>query len=158
MPPNQNTMSSPVSAPDLTQRPPRSPRIRLGGYAILPRLLDKGRAHLAGKVGEYIFNSGLDKRFFTFVKIEADALLAQLAAGKGDGEILAWINDHAGHKPGDWEIAQWSAFQEARTATTVKAREGTAKQLATLAPNRIDVVTGFDFLDLDDHVSFGGKA
>ncbi len=151
-------MSSQVSAPDLTQRPPRSPRIRLGGYAILPRLLDKGRAHLAGKVGEYIFNSGLDKRFFAFVKIEADALLAQLAADKDDGEILAWINDHAGHKPGDWEIAQWAAFQEARTATTVKAREHSAKQLATLAPNRIDVVTGFDFLDLDDYVSFGGRA
>ncbi len=38
---------------DLTQRPPRSPRVRLGGYAILPRLLDKCRALLAGKVGEY---------------------------------------------------------------------------------------------------------
>jgi len=147
-----------IASPDLTQRPPRSPRIRLGGFAILPRLLDKARAHLAGKAGEYIFNSGLDKRFFAFVKVDAEALLAQLAAGKGDGEILAWIIETAGYKPGDWEIAQWSAFQEARTATSVKAREHAAKQLATLAPNRADVITGFDFLDLDDHVSFGGKA
>ena len=146
------------SAPDLTQRPPRSPRTRLGGFAILPRLLDKGRAQLAGKTGEYVFNSGLDKRFFTFVKIDADALLAQLAAGKGDGEILARIGETAGHKPGDWEISQWSAFQEARTASSLKAREHAAKQLATLAPNRADVITGFDFLELDDHVSFGGKA
>ena len=28
------------AAPNLTQRPPRSPRVRLGGYAMLPRILD----------------------------------------------------------------------------------------------------------------------
>jgi hypothetical protein len=41
------------SAPDLSQHPPRSPRARLGGYVHLPRLLDKARAHLAGRMGEY---------------------------------------------------------------------------------------------------------
>ena len=40
-----------ISAPDLTQRPPRSPRVRLGGYVILARILDKGRATLANKAG-----------------------------------------------------------------------------------------------------------
>ncbi len=34
---------------DLTQRPPRSPRVRLGGFVILPRMLDKGRPLLMGK-------------------------------------------------------------------------------------------------------------
>ncbi len=34
----------PLHTPDLTQFPPRSPRVRLGGYVILPRMLDKGRA------------------------------------------------------------------------------------------------------------------
>ncbi|HEY9249021.1 MAG TPA: DUF5069 domain-containing protein [Rariglobus sp.] len=29
---------------DLTQRPPRSHCVRLGGYVMLPRILDKGRA------------------------------------------------------------------------------------------------------------------
>ncbi len=38
------------NAPDLTQRPPRSPRVRLGGYVILPRMLDKGRATINGKL------------------------------------------------------------------------------------------------------------
>ena len=51
------------NAPDLTQRPPRSPRVRLGGYAILPRMLDKGRATIAGKNGEYHYNCPMDKRF-----------------------------------------------------------------------------------------------
>ena len=32
---------------DLTQRPPRSFRVRLGNYVVLARMLDKGRATLA---------------------------------------------------------------------------------------------------------------
>jgi hypothetical protein len=32
-----------VAAPDLTKGPPRSGLCRLGGYAILPRMIDKGR-------------------------------------------------------------------------------------------------------------------
>ena len=31
-----NMSTSKLSAPDLTQRPPRSPRTRLGGYVLLP--------------------------------------------------------------------------------------------------------------------------
>ena len=38
---------SKINIPDLTHRPPRSPRCRLGGYAGLPRMLDKGRATVA---------------------------------------------------------------------------------------------------------------
>jgi len=33
-----------MSAPNLTQLAPRSPRVRLGGYTILPRVLDKAPA------------------------------------------------------------------------------------------------------------------
>ena len=43
----------PASPNDLTQRPPRSARVRLGGYAILPRCLDKGRATVNGKNRKY---------------------------------------------------------------------------------------------------------
>src|SRR6185437_2964173 len=91
-----------ISVPDLTKRPPRSPRQRLGGYALLPRMLDKGRAEIAGKSGEYHYNCPLDQRFVQFVGIDPAALREQLAAGKGDGEILAWINETAQHKRTPW--------------------------------------------------------
>jgi hypothetical protein len=42
-----------MNSPDLTQRPARSARVKVGGCVILPRVLDVGRAHLAGKAGEY---------------------------------------------------------------------------------------------------------
>ena len=76
---------------DLTKHPPRSPRVRLGGYATLPRMLDKGRATIAGKHGEYHYACPLDQRFLQFTGIDPEALKKELATGKGDGEILEWI-------------------------------------------------------------------
>jgi len=143
---------------DLTQHPPRSPRVRLGGYVILARILDKARAKAAGKIGEYIYDCPNDKRFFNFVQINADALYAEIQTGKGDGEILEWINQHAGHRPQPWEIAQWSAYHEARVADSIQSKERVLKAVTAIAPHRADVLTGFDLLDLDDYVSFGGKA
>src|SRR5262245_32316672 len=67
-----------LSAPDLTQRPPRSPRSRLGGYSLLPRMLDKGRATLAGTLGEYHYHCPLDQRILSFVGIDSKKLLAEL--------------------------------------------------------------------------------
>lgn len=153
----KDNMSALLNTPDLTQRPPRSPRVRLGGFVILPRALDKGRAFAAGKIGEYHFACGLDRRFLEFVKISSDSLLEQIKLGKGDGEILAWINANGGHKPSSWEISQWSAYQEVRAADTVAAKERVAKSIAAIAPERSDILSGFDLLDLDDHVTFNGK-
>ena len=64
--------------------------MRLGGYVVLPRLLDKGRAELAGKVGEYHYNCPLDQRFLSYVEVDAENLKQQIASGKGDKEILKW--------------------------------------------------------------------
>jgi hypothetical protein len=145
------------NAPDLTQRAPRSPRVRLGGYVMLPRTLDKGRALLAGKVGEYHYDCPLDKRFLTFVGIDAGALKKQLAAGKGDTEVLAWIQKNAKHKRTEPEIVAWSAYQEQRAPADTESREYFQGTHAKLAPKREDIATWFDLLDLDDYASFGGK-
>ena len=143
--------------PDLTKQAPRSPRVRLGGYAILPRCLDKGRATIAGKNGEYHYNCPLDQRFMEFAGIDADALQAQLAAGKGDGEVLAWINANAKHKRSAAEIAAWSSEQEQRKpdAESLVYFNDIKKQCA---PLRADITTWTELLDVDDFVSYGGKA
>lgn len=145
------------SHPDLTQHPPRSARVRLGGYAILARMLDKGRAALAGKSGDYHYACPLDQRFLQFTGLDADALQQQLGAGKGDGEILAWIEAAAKHKHSLPEIALWSAWQEQRVPMDAEERAYFNELHIQAAPEREDVGTWFDLLDLDDYVSFGGK-
>ena len=146
------------NAPDLTQRPPRSPRVRLGGFVILPRMLDKGRATVAGKHGEYHYNCPMDQRFLNFVGVKADALKKQLADGKGDGEILQWVQKNAKHKRTEPEILAWSAYQEQRAPADTESREFFDGLHAKAAPKREDIATWFDLLDVDDHVTFGGKA
>ena len=103
-----------IPSPDLTQRPPRSPRARLGGYVILPRMLDKGRATLNGKNGEFHYDCPIDQHILKFLDIDAAALLAELKTGKGDGEILAWIKENQKNKHQPWEIELWSSHHEKR--------------------------------------------
>ncbi|HEX3890645.1 MAG TPA: DUF5069 domain-containing protein, partial [Verrucomicrobiae bacterium] len=67
-----------LHTPDLTKFPPRSPRVRLGGYVILPRCLDKGRATLAGKNGEYHYACPLDQRFLEFAGINPEVFKKEL--------------------------------------------------------------------------------
>jgi hypothetical protein len=150
-------MSNPeIKAPDLTQRPPRSLRCRLGGYAGLPRMLDKGRATIIGKNGEYHFDCPLDQRVLSFL---APALKAELAAGKGDGEILQWINANAKNKNSEWEIEQWSSYMERRGPSSDAETLGFFVDLiGKISKTREDIHSWADLLDLDDYVSFGGMA
>jgi hypothetical protein len=153
-------MSTNNSTPDLTQRPPRSPRVRLGGYVLLPRILDKGRAAIAGKLGAYHFaGKGMDRHFFNFVGLDHEALKAELAKGGGDSDALAWIQANAKTPRQPWEIAAWSEYHSRRTpdsdAETIKYF---ADEVKKFSATREDINTWFDLLDLDDYCSFGGKA
>ena len=152
------TETSQISAPDLTERPPRSPRCRLGGYVILPRMLDKGRATIAGKNGEYNYNAPFDQHIISFLGIEVEALKTQLAAGLGDGEILAWLNENAAQKRTPWEIAQWSEHMLRRGPDSdAETMIFFLRRVGSFSKTREDIHTWMDLLDLDDFVAFGGK-
>jgi hypothetical protein len=144
---------------DLTERPPRSPRVLLGGYVILARVLDKGRATIAGKNGDYDYDCPLDKHFFDFAGIVASELLEQLKAGKGDFEILEWIHENRKNKHTSWDIQAWSNFHSLRGPSsdeeTISFFAGRTKEMN---PKREDITTWFALLDTDDFVTFGGKA
>ena len=147
-----------IFALDLTKRPPRSPRLRLGGYALLPRMLDKGRAEIAGTSGEYHYNCPLDQRILNFLGLDAVALREQLATGKGDGEILQWIDENALHKHAPCEIEQWSDYQQRRGPDSDPETLLTfVEMVGALTKTREDIKGWLDLLDLDDYVSFGGK-
>lgn len=147
-----------LKGPDLTKQPPRSPRVRLGGYVLLPRMLDKGRATIAGKNGEYKFACPLDQRFLDFAGIDAKALKTQLAAGKGDTEILKWIQSNAKHDRTESEVAAWSEYAAQRTPADPETRAYFNELHSKAGAKREDITTWFDLLDLDDYVSFGGEA
>lgn len=77
---------------DLTKEYPRSPYEALDGIPWLARLIDKVRALGAGTLGEYTpFPCGGDRNFLGVLGLDAEALKAQIDAGKTDAEIVAWV-------------------------------------------------------------------
>jgi hypothetical protein len=157
--PNESSSPQEISAPDLTRRPPRSPRCRLGGFVTLPRLLDKGRAKIAGKLGEFVYGSSFDQHICSFLGFELEALLEPLAAGKGDGEILEWLKENARHQPMPWEIEQWSDYMIRRGPDSdAETLVFFFRRVGLFSKTREDIKSWMDLLDLDDHVTFGGKA
>ena len=146
-----------MNYPDLTQRPPRSARVRLGGFVILARILDKCRATLAGKNGEYSYACPLDPRFFAFTGIDPEALKAEVAKDLGDGALLAWIQASAPLQRADHEIESWSRFRENSAPGDNGSRSYISGEVEkTGGAEREDLATWFEWLDYDDYVSFGG--
>lgn len=146
------------NSPDLTQHPPRSPRVRLGGFAHLPRLLDKARAVVAGTNGEYRYDTMMDRFFFDYAGIAAAAFLEAVRSGRTDSEMLTWVVDHLQPRRTPAEIVQWSDWLEAQGPANAKRHAWLSERMKQYGPAREDIQTWCAHLDLDDYVAFGGKA
>src|SRR2546422_6477967 len=105
-------MNTKVIGKDLTKEAPRSPRIRVGGYAILGRTIDKCRALVAGNIGEYHFDCPLDNMLFGFKGVKGVDFKAQIEKGASDQEMAEWL-DQNGEKKTAEEIKRWSDEVEA---------------------------------------------
>lgn len=152
-------MKQKLSLTDLTQRAPRGFRVRLGGFVILPRMLDKGRATLIMKNGEYHYNCSMDQHLVKFLDFDPAGLLKELATGKGDGEILQWILKNSRTPRAPWEIDAWSSYMEKRGPDSdIETLDFYREYISKSSTTRDDLKTWFEVLELDDYVSFGGKA
>ena len=142
-----------TTAKDLTKEAPRSPRTRLGDYALMARMIDKGRAALNGTVGEYHYACPLDQMLFTHKGVQADDVKALLASGASDEQVLAWFNEHGASTTAD-ETKAWSAGVESYNPhDDSEKREWFDGECAALGLDPAKS-TLFDFLETDDRVSF----
>lgn len=146
-----------LSSPDLTKFPPRSPRTRLGGFVQLPRLIDKARAVAAGKGGDFHYNCPIDQRFFSFTGVNPEAFLEQVKSGLSDSDLLAYVMANLSPTRHASEIAAWSLWFEQLTPTPPDTRAFFNDIHRKNAAHRHDIATWFDWLELDDYVTFGGK-
>lgn len=143
------------SVPDLAQHPPRSVRVRVGGYAHLGRLLDKARASIAGKNAGYHYNCPLDRHFFAFTGIDHEKMLTLIKTGKSDTDVVAWVRENTTRLP--YEIFAWSNWLEQHGPGGAGGHEWVAETIKANAGDRDDIRSFADVLDLDDYVSYGGK-
>ena len=82
-----------------------------------------------------------------------------MATGKGDWEILQWIKANSKSPRQPWEIETFSSFME-RYAPDSDPETLTVFQdyFKNFPEGRDDLKTWFEVLELDDYVSYGGKA
>lgn len=133
----------------------RSPRERLGGYVILPRLIDKVRLHAQGFLPEpyvpFLLRSGLplDGRFLAFTGLQSEALRQAVLSKDDERDILAWVMQGAVlHSP--QEIEAWSDALE-----QLRPDRALARFLGRLSPElakEVDFTQHplFDLLDMDE--------
>lgn len=137
------------SALDLRTGFPRSPNASLGYYVILPRIIDKCRATLAGTNGEYNYNCPLDQRFFEFAQVDAEQFKQQVAAGKSDEELLAWIQANSAQRSEN-EIKAWSYTARWRRPEGTDAIAFFETLRHAVAPDNYGIETWFQLLDTEE--------
>jgi len=134
---------------DLSTGCPRSPAATLGGIVWLPRLIDKTRAELAGKLGSYIYNCPLDTRLFDFMGVSPEEFRDGVKQSPDDNAILAWINKHSGERR-EAAIQEFNRMLSSMGPTKPDAQQRFAATLEKLAPGRKDISTWFGLLDLEE--------
>ena len=138
---------------DLTKEPPRSPKTRVGGYAILGRTIDKCRALLWGNIGEYHFDCPLDNMLFGFKSVKGDDFKAFVETGADDEEIAKWL-DRNGIPKDDKDKQAWS--EEVMKVNFYHIPEKRDWYIEQLKPLGLDPKTTplFDWLETDDRASY----
>jgi hypothetical protein len=142
-----------LNTKDLSKEPPRSLLARIGGYPILGRTIDKGRALLNGTIGQYEYNCGLDQMLFGFKGLDHEEVKRILATGASDEEVLDWVNSHGTAKTSA-EIQEFSnSVEKFLPFDYPDLRELFRKTYSSLGLDP-KTSTVADYLDTDDRVSF----
>lgn len=138
---------------NLAKEPPRSPRVRIGGYAILGRMADKGRAFLAGTAGGYHFDCPVDNLLFGFKGVKGTEVQPVLQSGASDEQIASWLDTHGDRKTAA-EVKAWSDQMEgSRPYDDPENREWFVDACGRLGL-KPETTTLFDFLEADDRDTF----
>ncbi len=150
-------MKKKVTGKDLRKEAPRSPRIRVSGYGILGRTIDKCRALVAGDIGEYHFDCPLDNMLFGFKGVKGDDFKAQVEQGASDQEMVEWLNQ-SGEKKTPADIKRWSEKVEASSLYDDLEKHDYFVQETRKLGLDPEKTTTFDWLEIDDRASHAQKA
>ena len=140
---------------DLRSHYPRSVREKLAGYVHLARMIDKCRAVLAGMQGEYIYPCPMDKRLLEFVGITPEQFTEAVdgrpdeARERSDDAIVEWFRKTAEPHIAA-EIERWNEMMLTRGPDTEEKWAYFKKQRDAIDPNRTDITSWADLLDLDE--------
>ena len=130
---------------------PRSAKEKLAGLVSLKRTIDKAKAHNEGRLGEYDYDCPHDKPLFEFLGTDGDEFARKVKELESDDAIAAWVQSAFLARKTPAEI---EAFNAERMRWHPEPGSHSAEYFNNLreqiAPNRPEVVTWFDLLDIDE--------
>ena len=146
-------MSTPIVPRDLNKQAPHSPRERINGFVIVTRAVDKCRANLAGKLGEYHYDCPLDNMLFSFKAITAKQFTAAVTTAANYEKIGDWLQMNGTPKT-DAEIKAWSDGVEASSMNSDPEKRAYFTENCKKLGINPKTSTTFDWLEADDRASF----
>jgi hypothetical protein len=150
-------MNTPIIDRDLTKQAPHSPREHVAGFAIASRTVDKCRASLAGKPGEYHYDCPLDNMLFSFKGINGGQFKTAVQAAKSYDDFGTWLQAN-GTKKIPLEIKTWSDEMEAGSLIQNPEKRAFFIENCTKLGLNPEKSTTFDWLEADDRASFKSNA
>ncbi|HYZ16639.1 MAG TPA: DUF5069 domain-containing protein [Candidatus Acidoferrum sp.] len=135
---------------DLTTSYPRSAKEKLLGVVQLARAIDKGAAFANGTQGEYNYDCPLDRAVFALLDIDGDKLLDVIKNAQSEADVVTYVKPFVEKK----SPAEIEAFNKAFLARKPEPGSDSEAYFLELrgqvAPDRTDVTTWADLLDLDE--------
>ena len=133
---------------DLNRLIPRSPKKKVRGIVMIPRMLDKARAYNSKTLGEYIYPCPLDQIILEFLDIDYREFACQ-AQNLTDEKIDRWINEKTSHKSKDDKENINKKLLE-RKPDTQESLDRFNETINKIAPNVKNITTWVDLIDLEE--------
>ena len=146
-------MNTPILDRNLTIEAPHSPRARVAGFAIASRAVDKCRASITGKLGEYHYDCPLDNMLFSFKGITGAQFKIAVQAAKNYEDVGTWLLANGTVKTAP-EIEDWSDDMEADSLMKNSEKRAYFIENCQKLGLKPEKTTTFDWLEADDRASF----
>jgi Domain of unknown function (DUF5069) len=133
---------------DLTKTVPRSVSETMLGIVQLARTTDKAKAVTHGRLGQYRYACAMDQGLFNYLGMDPKEFLTIVRTARNDAGIEAYANAFVAKK----SPQAIEAFNE-RWLSAVPSGESLKRfqeLRAQIAPDRTDVVSWSDLLDLEE--------
>jgi hypothetical protein len=118
------------------------------GLVQLGRALDKGTAKANGTLGEYNYDCPMDNAVFGFLGMNGEEFLGVIKNAKSDAEIEAYAKQFVDKKTPE-QIERWN-HEWVSHGPEGESKTYFLNMRNEVAPDRTDVMTWADLLDLDE--------
>lgn len=122
---------------------------------MLPRTVDKARAHLAGTLGEYIYDCPMDRRLFETLGCDAEQFLQAVRVSSTDLEVLDCLVGQ--RKLPKEEIDKLNEAIDNWKPTTPDGWERFKQDILRIAPGNHRIKSRTDLLDFEEGRFPGSK-